>query len=106
LIAESNALVFPSLFEGFGLVILEAFSQNKPVLVSDIRPLSDIVSQNQTGYVLDPHNENKWAAKILELIKNPEISIKMGEAGKRDLENNYNSQKMYEEIISMYENVV
>lgn len=106
LIAQSNALLFPSLCEGFGLVILEAFSQNKPVLVSDVRPLSDIVSQNQTGYVLDPHNENEWATKILELIKNPEISIKMGEAGRRDLENNYNTQKMYEKIIQMYENFV
>jgi len=61
IIASSTAMVFPSLCEGFGLVILEAFSQHKPVLVSNIKPMSDIVSHGRTGYVLDPHDENIWA---------------------------------------------
>src|SRR5690348_2161335 len=52
LIATSNALLFPSLCEGFGLVILEAFSQERPVLVSNIRPMSDIVTHEKNGYVL------------------------------------------------------
>ena len=36
LLAESNALLFPSTIEGFGLVMLEAFQQNRPVIVSNI----------------------------------------------------------------------
>ena len=106
LLSQSNAMVFPSLCEGFGLVILEAFSQNKPVLVSDIRPMSDIVSNNETGYVLDPHDEHEWARKMLELIQNPEISINMGQIGMEQLESRYSMQKMYEEIIQMYKNYV
>jgi len=106
LISQSNAFLFPSLCEGFGLVILEAFSQNKPVLVSNVRPMSDIVSNNQTGYVLEPHNENEWANKILELVKNPDISLKMGIKGKETLEKEYSIQQMYEKIIQMYENYV
>ena len=106
LLSKSNALVFPSLCEGFGLVILEAFSQNKPVLVSDLRPMSDIVSHNETGYVLDPHDEVVWAKKMLELIKNPEISMRMGQLAKERLENNYSMQKMYEKILQMYENFI
>ena len=58
-ISESNAMLFSSIIEGFGLVILEAFSQNKPVLVSDIPPMSDIIQNNKTGLIIDPHNENK-----------------------------------------------
>jgi len=106
LISQSNALLFPSVCEGFGLVILEAFSQNKPVLVSNIKPMSDIVSPNETGYVLDPHDETEWAKKILELIKNPEISLGMGRLGREQLESKYSMQKMYEKIIKMYESFV
>jgi len=106
LISKSNALVFPSLCEGFGLVILEAFSQNKPALVSNLKPMSDIVSDNETGFVIDPHDENEWARKMLELIKNPEISMKMGRHANEILENNYSMQKMYEKILQMYKNFV
>jgi len=106
LLSQSNALLFPSLCEGFGLVILEAFSKSKPVVVSNVRPMSDIISNNETGYVLDPHDEKEWANKILELVKNPEISEKMGIKGKEVLEKEYNIKKMYEKIIQMYENYV
>jgi len=106
LLSQSNAFLFPSLCEGFGLVILEAFSQNKPVLVSNVRPMSDIISNNETGYVIEPHNEEQWAEKILELIKNIEISKQMGEKGRAVLERNYDVNKMYEKIIEMYENYV
>ena len=68
--------------------------------------MSDIVSHNETGYVLDPHDETEWAKKIFELIKNPEISLGMGRLGREQLESKYSMQKMYEKIIKMYESFV
>jgi len=105
LICQSNALVFPSELEGFGLVILEAFSQHKPAIVSKIRPMSDIVSHNNSGYVLDPKNEFEWAEHLLKLIKNPQDSQKMGMYGNRILNEKYNPNLMYDRILKMYENV-
>jgi len=102
LIRESNAFVFPSLLEGFGLVILEAFEQKVPVIVSNLRPMSDIVTHNETGYVLDPKNENQWADYLLKLVKNKDESEKMGENGNTVLKNNYNPDFMYQKIIEMY----
>lgn len=106
LIASSNALLFPSLCEGFGLVILEAFSQSRPVLVSKVRPLSDIVSHENTGFVLEPHNEKVWAEHILKLIKNPQESEIMGKNGNELLKTKYNPDIMFEKIMEMYNNVL
>jgi len=106
LIAKSNALLFPSLFEGFGLVILEAFSQKRPVLVSDIRPMSDIVSNGKNGYVLDPHDENKWAIILTELIRNPDKGSQLGNHGFQVLKEKYTLEKMYEKIVKMYDDVI
>lgn len=104
LIAKSNALVFPSLCEGFGLVILEAFDQSRPALVSDIRPLSDIVTDKKNGFVLDPQNENQWADYLLQIIRNPQEASTMGNNGHHTLMRSYNEEAMYQKIIEMYSN--
>lgn len=104
-IAESSALVFPSLCEGFGLVILEAYEQKKPVLVSDVRPMSDIVSNGTTGFVLDPHDEKAWAQCILDIIKNPSSASTVGQNGYQKLMISYNQESMYQKVVRMYQEV-
>lgn len=103
LVATSSALVFPSLCEGFGLVILEAFSQNKPVLVPKIRPMSDIVTHGKNGYLLDPHDENDWAEHFIKFIKNPQEAKSMGENGNNLLHTSFNEELMFQKIIKMYD---
>jgi len=102
LLAESNALLFPSTIEGFGLVILESFQQKRPVLVSDIPPMSDIVENKKTGLVIDPYDERRWADAIIWLINNPQESKRMGENGNEILKVKYNQELFYENIIKMY----
>src|SRR6185437_842633 len=102
IIAASNALVFPSLCEGFGLVILEAFSQRTPVLVSNIKPMSDIVSDGKNGFVLDPYDEKSWAEHLLQLIENPSYALEMGREGSKLLADSFNQDLMYNKIKEMY----
>jgi glycosyltransferase involved in cell wall biosynthesis len=106
LISESNVMLFPSLCEGFGLVILEAFSQNKPVIVSNLKPMSEIILHGSTGYVLNPHDEKIWAEHILKLARNPQNSKKMGKNGNQFLKTKYSQDKMYQKIIKMYEDII
>ena len=106
LISSSIALTFPSLCEGFGLVILEAFQQKKPVLVSDIRPMSDIVSHKNTGFVLDPHSEEVWAEHLLEIMHDIQLAAKMGQNGYNLLEGSYSQDNMIDKILTMYKSVL
>jgi glycosyltransferase involved in cell wall biosynthesis len=105
LISQSNALLFPSTCEGFGLVILESFQQKKPVIVSDIPPTSDIVENEKTGYVLKL-DEKEWAKKILYMINHYQDSRKMGENGFDDLKENYNQELFYNNMIKMYKDIL
>lgn len=105
IISESAALVFPSLCEGFGLVILEAYEQKKPVLVSDVKPMSDIVSDGKTGRVLDPHDEKSWAQALLDTIKEQARAATLGQNGYQRLEKEYSQESMYQKLIKMYQEV-
>ncbi len=106
IISESAALVFPSLCEGFGLVILEAYEKKRPVMVSNIKPMSDIVSDGVTGHVLDSHDEKAWAQAILDVIENPDQSTKYGQNGYQRLEKEYGQKSMYDKVVSMYQEVM
>jgi glycosyltransferase involved in cell wall biosynthesis len=105
LLATSCALVFPSLCEGFGIVILEAFDQSKPVLVSNVRPMSDIVSNGNNGFVLDPHDENEWANCFLRIIKNSSEAIEMGRNGNRLLTTWFTQEAAYQKILELYSKI-
>lgn len=105
IISSSIAMLFPSLCEGFGLVILESFMYEKPVLVSNKKPLSDIVENNVDGFTIDAQNEKLWAEKIIQLLHNEEQAMKMGKRGKQKLINNYSLDRMIENIEDMYRTV-
>ena len=106
IIASSQALVFPSLFEGFGLVILEAFMQKKPVLVSDIRPLSDIVEHKKTGLVISPYDENAWATAMEAIIKDPLTAARIGSEGRKEIDEKYSLKHMEEKLEKMYKEIL
>jgi len=106
LIKESAAMVFPSICEGFGLVILEAFSQSKPVLVSNVKPMSDIINHNETGYTINPSDEMEWAKYIQKVIENPEQTDIMGKNGYDLLKSKYDPKKMSNEILELYSDIL
>lgn len=106
LLASSKALVFPSLCEGFGLVILEAFAHQKPVLCANIRPLSDIITHKKNGFLISPHNDEEWANSLKNIIEKPDEAIQIGKEGKKLLEEKYNISSMISNIMKMYGQVL
>jgi len=106
LIASSQALLHSSYYESFGLVILEAFSQKKPAIVSDLKPLSEIVEHNKTGLVVSPHNEKEWAKTLEYALSHPKEIAKMGEHGRMELEEHYNLDVYWKRISKMYHDVI
>ncbi len=106
LISSSLATVFPSTCEGFGLVMLESFLFSKPVLVSDVRPMNEIVSHEKDGIVIPAYDEKKWAESMIQLMKNPENAKKMGITGKMKLESIFDYCSMLDKVESMYQEVI
>jgi glycosyltransferase involved in cell wall biosynthesis len=106
LLSKCSALLLPSNVEGFGLVILESFAMNKPVLVADAKPSSELVDDGVDGYILPIDEPNHWSEKISFLLENKDICKKMGENGRTKLEKKYSLDFVVNEMESLYQSLI
>ncbi len=102
LLHESSFFVFPSLVEGFGIVILEAYTQKKPVLASNVMPLPELVEDGVTGFTIPPFDENMWSEKIIYCLKNIEKTKLMGLKGYEKLTQHYTIERIVDQMEKTY----
>jgi len=76
---ESDCLVLPSLFEGFGLVILEAMATGMPVIASYNSAGPDIVREGIDGFIIRHNDIDSLVEKISLLASSKNIVLEMGE---------------------------
>ncbi len=79
LYAASDAMIFPSLFEGFGLPVVEAFQRSLPVACSRIASLPEIVGD--AALMFDPHDTSEICNAIRRLISEDETRHRLRAAG-------------------------
>ena len=80
LMREHDVLVFPSLFEGFGLVISEAMSQGTPVITTDRTAGPDLIKHGENGWLIEAGSTTALIAAIEEILYKPDSIIKCGNA--------------------------
>jgi phosphatidylinositol alpha-1,6-mannosyltransferase len=68
--------------EGLGIVFLEGSATGLPVIVGDSGGAIDAVLDGETGYLVDGTNTKEIAQRISQLILNPDVAKRMGEAGR------------------------
>jgi glycosyltransferase involved in cell wall biosynthesis len=105
-ISESSLLLMPSTVEGFGIVVLEAYSYKKPVISSNIMPLPEIVINGITGYNVNPYDHKEWANKIIDLINNQEKNKRMGLKGHKMVLKNYTITRTVDKLESIYKSLI
>jgi glycosyltransferase involved in cell wall biosynthesis len=66
-----DVLVFPSLFEGFGLVISEAMSQGMPVITTERTAGPDLITHGENGWLIKAGSKDQLAQQLEELVKSP-----------------------------------
>ena len=80
LMAQQDVFVFPSLFEGFGLVITEAMSQGTPVITTERTAGPDLIINGENGWLVEAGSSAQLRQTIQKLISTPQIIAKAGKA--------------------------
>lgn len=79
LMQESDVFVFPSICEGFGLVLIQAMATGLPVITTHNTSGPDFVEEAKDGFLIEPQNVEAIKDKVRYFLQNPEDVKRMGE---------------------------
>jgi glycosyltransferase involved in cell wall biosynthesis len=93
-IKDSQFMLVTSIFEGFGLIMLESWVHKKPIIAFD-----------ETGLLVKPFDTDELAHKIISYFENPGINQAHGERGYEKLYSYYTVSRMTDEMCEVYEHL-
>jgi glycosyltransferase involved in cell wall biosynthesis len=108
--AACDIAVFPSFYEPFGIVALEAMSMEKPVVVgaagvSGMREIVICCGPEQCGYHIDPNNPGDIAWGVTNALESPEWQNTLGKNGRKRVLAEFTWNKIAQKTIELYETI-
>jgi glycosyltransferase involved in cell wall biosynthesis len=106
-IARSRLLVLPSVcFEGFPMVLREAFAFGTPAAVSELGPLPELVGNGTVGVTFLPGNADNLRHVVASLWQDDLRLEKMSRAARTIFENKYTEDANYEQLMGIYNDAI
>ena len=102
---ESRLLALPSEYESFGLVLLEALAQGRPVVASKVGGIPEFVEDGRAGLLVPPKQVPPLAEAIGRLWHDERLARELGEYGRREIVPRYTWERVVERIDAIYREV-
>jgi len=106
LMGASDGFAMASRWEGLGLVFLEAMAAGLPVLSTTVSAIPEVVQDGVTGQLVAPDDDGALAGVMIEWAGDPQRRQSMGEAGRQRVNAQFGLDRMVEETLAIYEDVV
>ena len=100
-----DIFVLSSTSEGLPLSVIEAMASSKPVVVTNVGGLPEIVVPDRTGYLVEAKDAGALAEKIMVLLNDEALRKQMGEAGRKLVEERYSLRAMIDNYQQLYEDL-
>lgn len=102
----ADVAVFPSHYEPFGIVALEAMAARAPVVATDVGGFREIIANHETGILVYPGNPDSVAWGVLHTLRHPEWTRQRVENAYRLVKERYNWTRIARETLEVYRRVV
>ena len=101
-----DILVLPSLNEGMGKVLVEGMALGKPIIASNVGGIIDLVRNGENGILVPPGDSDALGEAILQLLKDKNLSEKLGKNGKAMVYPEFDASVMVKQIDDLYESLL
>ncbi len=105
LYAVADVAVFPSRYEPFGIVALEAMAAGAAVVVSDVGGLSEVVEHGLTGLRVAPTPE-AHADAILDILHHPHLAAERARRAQQVVSSQYSWETIADQVLAVYEDML
>ena len=103
---ESEIFVFPTQYDVWGLVLLEAMRAGLPVISTYVGAIPEIVDDGITGFLVEKQNPVALAEKMEILIKDKDLRDKMGQAGRKKFLEKYTLDIFEQNLKNVFDEVL
>ncbi len=101
-LASCDIAVLPSRAEGLPNAVLEYMAAGLPAIASRVGGNAELVEDGVTGLLVPPEDSSAIAAALLRLLRDPELSRKMAENGRKVAVENYSFERLIREVDALY----
>lgn len=102
LMAAADAFVFPSLYEGLGVSLLQAMAAGLACVVTDRPPMTEVVSHEESGILVPPRDPNALAAALIRLARDEELRGALAAAARMRVRSAFNPSDVAARIERLY----
>ncbi len=95
---ESDIFVYPTKKDALPLVLIEAMKWGLPVISSDEGAIPEVVVDGVTGFIVNPRDIGQLTDRVLRLVKDPELRLRMGAAGRKRYEEHYTIEAYHKNL--------
>lgn len=105
-LAEAQALVLVSNWEGLPLSVLEGMRAGVPVVASDVGGVSEAVVDGETGFLVPRRRVDILKERLQMVIESTDLRTRMGKAGRARYERHFTLERMISETLYVYQQVI
>ena len=99
----SDICLYPSnAAEPFGLTMLEAMAMAKPMIVTDMGGMPEIIKDGINGFIVHVRDFEAMAAKICQLLEDKKLNERFGYTGRQIIESHYTKEKVANDTLLVY----
>jgi len=101
-----DVFALPSVDESFGIVYLEAWLREKPVIGARIGAVQCVIEDGVDGFLVDPHDAGDLSRAILRLIRQPELCRRLGQRGHEKTLSRFTWSKVTDAVEAIYSEAI